>query len=141
MKFSNRQKWCARDSFSVSAVTGMVAGKVVATPTRHFKGTHKFTECELYGKQFNSSDEAFAAMHERGYGVEYFKRTSVPSATLASNSFIKRQCKFDALYRQMKHKIRRRIYDKSLMKQVRELADEVGIFHPCAKAMIDGGAA
>lgn len=126
-------KFCAGDNHSVSAMC--YDGKAVATPTRHFRGTYKYLKCELYGKIFRDGDEAFAAMHQKGYGQIFYKRSSVPLPTFAALAHVQRECRFDALYRLFKHKLKtgRNVEQtEKLRTQIRKLAKEVGIFHPVA---------
>lgn len=104
-----------------------------ATPTRHFGG--KYLKAEMYGKRFKNSDEAFAAMHAHGYGVEFYPRTSVPMPLFEKLPHVQRQCRFDALYRYWKHLKRGgqhalAIYVEAKLKR---LAKSVGIFHRCTK--------
>lgn len=138
----------SREGFGVSCCCG--DGKVVATPTRHFKGSLKFLKCELHGRQFPTSDEAFAAMVERGYNDLHYPRSSVPISTFAKLNHVQRQCRFDAEYRLFRHLLRLADRETGLTRALllekadkmhptlRRTAAKVGIFHPVANAINKG---
>lgn len=120
---------CARHPFSVSASS--CEGVTTATPTRIVQGRHQ--RCDLYGKKFKSSDEAFAAMAERGYTEPYYKRSSVPLEAFKRLAHHRQQCKFDALYRLWKWRMKNGLPENPLHRTLIETAREVGIFHPVAR--------
>jgi hypothetical protein len=121
----------ALDGFGVSSMTG--DGKCVAQPTRHFAGLNmKWLHCSMYGKQFNSSDEAHSAMHEHGYSETYYSRRSVPAPVFAKLKGERERCKFDALYRLYKWMGRRGLNRRAVRDRLVRLAAR-GNFHPAAK--------
>lgn len=74
----NREQWCAggmsscvaESGWNVSACTS--GGITEAQPFKGFTPSGKVRRGSMYGTRFASSDEAFKAMHEYGYGVRYF---------------------------------------------------------------------
>lgn len=133
--------FCARDGFSVSATGG--GGKWVATPTRHFRGHGKSLKCWLWGREFQTSDAAFKAMHDQGYGVEHYSRSSVPLPIFEKLAHVRRECEFDRLYRYYRWCVRHSECLFPMGRQgtplqvqrakLRRMAKDVGIFHPVAR--------
>ena len=139
-------KHCASPTHSMSATSGSGINGYVIHPTRVWDAqakerlalgkawlpTHK---CDLYGQTFATSEAAFAAMHERGYGVEYYPRSSVPLATFASLKHCRDEARFDALYRFLKHE--RRVNPArehpTQRRELAELTKTVRWGHPVAK--------
>lgn len=103
----------------------------IAQPFRSINGKHY--RGELYGKEFKNSEEAHAAMHARGYAQVYYSRSSVPSPVFKGLASVENQCQFDSLYRLWKWKKRNGKTRVRLEKQLCELAEKVGIFHPATK--------
>jgi hypothetical protein len=108
--------------------------KTVAHPFRVINRKHY--PGELYGKEFKTSDEAFAAMDGRGYSQVYYARSSVVEGAFKGLACQERQAKFDALYRLWKWRKRNGLCAEctaGLEKELAKLAEQVGIFHPCTK--------
>lgn len=131
----HRTTTVASEPFGVSSCTG--DGKCVATPTRHFKGTGKYTRCDLYGQEFKDSDAAHEAMLERGYAERHFPRRSTPNPAFGKLSGEANRCKFDALYRLYRWKVRNRVASYDLWLTLHMLAQ--GHFgHPASKQFLKG---
>lgn len=109
---------------------------IFAHPFRMFG--NKILHADMYGKQFSSVDAAHKAMHDHGYGVLYFPRSSVPLPLFARHASERRQARFDALYRLWRWKLRHGLPCEKEANQVRILAQKVSIFHPVASALNKG---
>lgn len=134
-----RIQTCARDGFGVSCITNIDGPGVVAQPTRHFSGTHRFQKCELHGRVFANSDAAFEAMRERGYTVDRHARESVVSPVFAGLAHVREQAAFDALYRYYRWRERNRLERTRLAVLLTAQAKSVGIFHPVAHHINERG--
>lgn len=135
-----------RQNFRICALphsTGTTSGGNIkgakASVWRAFGG--KYLYAELHGKVYENSDAAFEAMAERGYGSEFFRRESVVLNTFKDLDFMHNCAKFDALYRYFKWLEKQRkmgsrfalLVMERTVNKLNELAQKVGIFHPCSK--------
>lgn len=90
----------------------------------------KYLKAELNGKRFPSSDEAFHAMDEHGYGTKYYPRSSVVLPLFAKLKHCRETAKFDALYRYWKHLVKHgNASANRIQSKVARLAKRVGCFH------------
>jgi hypothetical protein len=102
------------------------------TPFRMFGS--KILKADIYVTKVQDYDEGSDLMDERGYGVPHYRRRSTPLDLFSKLASERNQCRFDALYRYITHRVRKGLpVGMDILLEAKDLAKRVSIFHPCTK--------